>query len=106
MGVIKSVAKRTRQQRQALANQQLVDRLNLVERKAGKYEKALLEYAKESNWCTAPKSTDGQETTSVSAEWLGPGNGPSLAQNCFGPPIVVPDSGSTEVKTNEAQANE
>src|SRR3990167_3983197 len=68
MGKLKSEAKKTRQQRLASVNQQLLDQLNRVEREAGRFEKALLEYAKESNWHTIPKSTDGQETTQSAVE--------------------------------------
>lgn len=83
MGSIKSGAKKTRQQRLASVNQQLLDKLNHVEAEAGRYEKALVQYARESNWCAISKSTDGQETTSTASEWLGPGNGPYLAQVCL-----------------------
>ena len=94
MGLIKSRTKRTRQQRLAGTNRRLAVILNACERIVGKFEKALLEYANGSNWASNPDHPN-------IPEWLGPGNGPSLAQACFKPPIGVPDSGSTEVKTNE-----
>lgn len=75
MGLIKSRAKRTRQQRLEATNQRLVDILNACGLRVEKYEKALLEYAKESNWYHIP----GRETTYDLIEWVGPNNGPSLA---------------------------
>ena len=99
MGVIKSAAKRTRQQRQALANQQLVDRLNLVEREADRFEKALLEYAKESNWA---QKIGHEMGGAFESEWLGPGNGPYFAQNALNPPkptMANPDSGLMPVRS-------
>lgn len=83
MGFFKSEAKKTRQQRLASVNQQLLDKLNHLDAEAGSYEKALLEYANSTNWRAIPKSTTGYETTGESFEWIGKGNGPSLAQACF-----------------------
>ena len=107
MGAIKSAAKRTRQYRLASINQQLLDKLNSVEREAGKYEKALLEYAKESNWCTSPPDEVdigvGTLKRPQVTEWIGPGNGPSLAQACLKQYVIQdlmpkndPDSGKAK----------
>lgn len=102
MGKLKSEAKKTRQQRLASVNQQLLDQLNRVEREAGRFEKALLEYAKESNWHTIPKSTDGQETTHTAVDWAGPSPGPRLAQQALNPPkptMPNPDYGTSVVQS-------
>ena len=102
MGKLKSGAKKTRQQRLASLNRQLLDQLNRVEREAGRFEKALLEYAQESNWCITPRSTDGQETTHTAVEWVGTLPGPWLAQQALNPPkpaMPNPDSGTSVVQS-------
>ena len=93
MVLIKAATKRTRQQRLAGTNRRLVDILNACGRKAGKYEKVLLEYAKESNWCSVPVSTDGRTSTGLG--WIGPGIGPSLAKDVLNPPTYMPDAGKS-----------
>lgn len=107
--MIKSAAKRTRQQRLANINQQLLDRLNSVEREAGKFEKALMEYAYESNWAMAVEDPTHNSHGQNDPCWLGPGTGPSLARDALNPSKLTmanPDSGKSPVQTAKDKLHE